>query len=131
MVFMPYLKIASKREQNQACLNYAEHERFQVPCLKNAINKDSNKSVKQRFLARLLRTKSKFEIYGQKLYCVEQFVCPSFNRCSIYCYPLAFLSIAQDFWLLLVTKVTNKNLKYELTQKLDTTNSNAHWLFGL
>ena len=34
MVFMPYLKIASKREQNQACLNYAEHEQFQVPCLK-------------------------------------------------------------------------------------------------
>jgi hypothetical protein len=31
-----YLKIASKREQNQACLNYAEHEQFQVPCLKNA-----------------------------------------------------------------------------------------------
>ena len=39
MVFMPYLKIASKREQNQACLNYAEHERFQVPCLKNAIKR--------------------------------------------------------------------------------------------
>ena len=39
MVFMPYLKIASKREQNQACLNYAEHEQFQVPCLKNAIKR--------------------------------------------------------------------------------------------
>ena len=28
------------------------------------------------------------------------------NRCRIYCYSLAFLSTAQDFWLLLVTKVT-------------------------
>ena len=35
---------------------------------------------------------------------------PEFNRCRIYCYPLAFLSTAQDFWLLLVTKVTNKKL---------------------
>jgi hypothetical protein len=34
MVSMPYLKIASKREQNQACLNYAEHEQFQVLYLK-------------------------------------------------------------------------------------------------
>ena len=36
MAFVPCLKIASKREHNQACLNYAEHEQFQVPCLKNA-----------------------------------------------------------------------------------------------
>jgi hypothetical protein len=36
MVSVSCLKIASKREQSQACLNYAEHEQFQVPCLKNA-----------------------------------------------------------------------------------------------
>ncbi len=36
MASVPCLKIASKREQSQACLNYAEHEQFQVPCLKNA-----------------------------------------------------------------------------------------------
>ena len=35
MASVPCLKIASKREQSQACLNYAEHEQFQVPCLKN------------------------------------------------------------------------------------------------
>ena len=82
MVFVHCLKIASKRGQrsllqllimsnfNVHCVKTVkkiavEHKQFQVPCLKNATKKDSKKSVKQRFLARLLWLISRHNNYGQ------------------------------------------------------------------
>ena len=53
----------------------------------------------------------------------KQFVCPSFNRYRIYCYPLAFLSTALAFWLLLrndksnVEKMNSLSL-YQLNQTI-------------
>ena len=86
-----------------------------VPCLRNAIKRIVINPLSSGFWRGYTDQDRSTKPTGKNSNCGEQSVCPSLKRCRIYCYTLAFLSTAQDFWLLLVSKVTKIKIMIKIT----------------